>query len=135
MTYRVSGKDAVMKLFLILLALCLLFVMTGCEGQIEITLDPTQLGLLGESVNYVFDYPYGCLEQQSSRIMPLVFFGKYLDTFGLENKVSNPDLFVKTWFGMISKEQHNDGSFPYWPGEKYDSPFVSLRFAHLYQLR
>lgn len=33
MTYRVSGKDAVMKLFLILLALCLLFVMTGCEGK------------------------------------------------------------------------------------------------------
>ncbi|MBR5932810.1 MAG: hypothetical protein IK002_02375 [Treponema sp.] len=111
-----------------------LIVPPGCEGQIEITLDPTQLGLLGESVNYVFDYPYGCLEQQSSRIMPLVIFGKYLDTFGLENKVSNPDLFVKTWFGMISKEQHDDGSFPYWPGEKYDSPFVSLRFAHLYQL-
>ena len=33
MTCCVSGKDAVMKLFLILLALCLLFVMTGCEGK------------------------------------------------------------------------------------------------------
>lgn len=33
MTYRVSGKDAVMKLFLILLAIVLLFVVAGCEGK------------------------------------------------------------------------------------------------------
>ena len=33
MTCRVSGKDAVMKLFLILLAIGLLFVVTGCGGK------------------------------------------------------------------------------------------------------
>ena len=33
MTCRVSGKDAVMKLFLILLAIVLLFVVAGCEGK------------------------------------------------------------------------------------------------------
>lgn len=33
MTCRMSGKDAVMKLFLILLAIVLLFVVAGCEGK------------------------------------------------------------------------------------------------------
>ena len=33
MTCRVSGEDAVMKLFLILLAIVLLFVVAGCEGK------------------------------------------------------------------------------------------------------
>ena len=33
MTCRVSGEDAVMKLFLILLAIGLLFVVTGCGGK------------------------------------------------------------------------------------------------------
>lgn len=111
-----------------------IIVLPSGDGLIEITLDPSQLGLLGESVNYVFDYPYGCLEQQSARILPLVIFGDYIDTFGLENKVTDVRKFVKTWFSEVKNEQHTSGGFPYWPGRTYDSPYVSLRFAHLYAL-
>lgn len=103
-------------------------------GELEITLDPSQLGLLSSSVKYVFDYPYGCLEQQSSRILPLVIFGDYIDVFGLKSSVDNPRKVVTNWFASVKNEQHYDGSFPYWEGSSYASAFVSLRFAHIYQL-
>lgn len=103
-------------------------------GDLEITLDPSQIGLMGSSVKYVFDYPYGCLEQQSSRIWPLIIFADYIDTLGLKSKVSDPRNVVKKWLATVKKEQHSNGAFPYWPGSSYDSPYVSLRFLHMYKL-
>ena len=108
-----------------------------CEngmGDLEITIDPSQVGLMGSSVKYVFDYPYGCLEQQSSKIWPLIIFGDYIDTFGLKSKVQDPRKVVTSWFASVQKEQHKNGAFPYWPGSVYDSPYVSLRFLHMYKL-
>ena len=108
-----------------------------CEdgmGEIEITLDPTQIGLMGSSVRYVFDYPYGCLEQQSSKMWPLITFGDYIDTFGLKSKVDDPRKVVTSWFATVKKEQHGNGAFPYWPGSTYDNYYVSLRFLHMYKL-
>ena len=114
-----------------------ILIPSWCEdgnGKIEITLDPSQLGLMGSSVRYVFDYPYGCLEQQSSKIWPMIIFGDYIDVFGLKSKVDDPRKVVKNWFASIKKEQHENGAFPYWPGSSWDSMYVSLRFAHMYQL-
>lgn len=114
-----------------------IIIPSWCEdgmGEIEITLDPTQLGLMSSAVKYVFDYPYGCLEQQSSRIWPMIIFGDYIDVFGLNSKVQDPRKVVKSWFNSIKKEQHTTGGFGYWPGSSYDSFFVSLRFLHMYKL-
>lgn len=104
------------------------------RGELQITLDPTQLGALGSSVRYVFDYPYGCLEQQSSRIWPMLIFGDYIDVFGLKSKVDDPRKVITSWFASVKDEQKSSGGFPYWPGGKYESEFVSIRFAHMYKL-
>ncbi|MGN0739368.1 MAG: MG2 domain-containing protein [Treponema sp.] len=114
-----------------------IFIPGWCEdgvGELEITLDPSQIGLMGSSVRYVFDYPYGCLEQQSSKIWPMIIFGDYIDVFGLKSNVDDPRQVVKNWFASVKKEQHANGSFPYWPGSSWDNEYVSLRFAHMYQL-
>lgn len=104
------------------------------RGELTITLDPTQLGLLGSSVKYVFDYPYGCLEQQSSRIWPLLAFTDYIDVFGLKSKVEDPRKTIKLWFASVKDNQLSCGGIPYWPNGIYPSAFVSLRFAHMYKL-
>ena len=104
------------------------------RGELTITLDPTQLGLLSSSVKYVFDYPYGCLEQQSSRIWPLLSFSDYIDVFGLKSKVEDPRKTIKLWFASVKDNQLSDGGIPYWPNGQYSSAYVSLRFAHMYKL-
>ncbi|MBQ0050474.1 MAG: alpha-2-macroglobulin [Treponema sp.] len=104
-------------------------------GEVKVTLDATQLGLLGTSVNYLFDYPYGCMEQQSSRILPLVSFGDYIKVFGMDNKVSSPKSVVKQYFKKWKDIQHKNGGFPYWPTDTdHESFYVSLRIAHIYAL-
>lgn len=101
------------------------------QGELSITLDATRLGMLGSSVNYLFDYPYGCLEQQSSRVLPLVIFENYIDVFGLDSKVKDIHKLVTTYANSWAKCQFEDGSFPYWPDSAYTSDYVTLRIAHI----
>ncbi len=104
------------------------------RGDLSFTIDATRLGMLGSSVNYLFDYPYGCLEQQSSRILPLIAFGEYIDVFGLDSKIADTEKLVKSYIKSWGVNQLTDGSFPYWPGSEYSSPYVSLRMAYIYAL-
>lgn len=104
------------------------------RGDLAFTLDATRLGVLGSSVNYLFDYPYGCLEQQSSRILPLVSFDKYIDIFGLDSKVGSIKDCVKSWTIKWKDYQHSDGGFGYWPESVYSSDFVSMRILYVYAL-
>lgn len=104
------------------------------RGDLTFTLDATRLGVLGSSVNYLFDYPYGCLEQQSSRILPLVSFGDYIDVFGMDSKVTDIKTCVTSWTKKWKDYQHADGGFGYWPDSKYSSDFVSMRILYIYAL-
>ena len=105
------------------------------RGDLTFTLDSTRLGVLGSSVNYLFDYPYGCLEQQSSRVLPLIVFADYIDVFGLNSKVSSPKSCVISYTKKWKEYQHANGGFPYWPDNRRDeSYYVSLRLAHIYAL-
>ncbi|GHV20296.1 hypothetical protein FACS189494_03780 [Spirochaetia bacterium] len=100
-------------------------------GSLKITLDATRLSLLESSINYLFHYPYGCMEQRSAAIWPLVTFGEYLDDFDLKNEVSDPKKVVENEIKSWAKVQLPSGGFPYWPsGLKADS-YVSLRIAHI----
>jgi len=102
------------------------------QGALNFTVDATRLGMLGSGVNYLFRYPYGCLEQQSSRILPLIIFEDYIDVFGLESEVNNPSKLVKSYMKQWGKIQLSDGGFPYWPTSGNSSFYVSLRIAHIY---
>jgi uncharacterized protein YfaS (alpha-2-macroglobulin family) len=103
-------------------------------GSLSVTLDATRLSLLESAVDYLFHYPYGCMEQRSSAVMPLVLFGEYLDVFGLKSSVSDPRAVVaaeiKSWVAV----QRPDGGFPYWPSGTYSNTYVSLRIAHIYAI-
>ena len=104
------------------------------RGDLTFTIDATRLGMLGGAVNYLFDYPYGCLEQQSSRVLPLIAFDVYIDIFGLDSKIADINKCVKSYISSWGKYQLDDGGFPYWPGGGYASLYVSLRIAHIYAL-
>lgn len=101
------------------------------RGNLTVQLDPSRLGVLKEAVNYVFRYPYGCLEQRSSAILPLIYFGDYIKAFGLENEVSKPKKVVEKELKYWASLQKADGGFPYWPNDPKASFAVSLRVGEV----
>jgi len=100
-------------------------------GSLSVTLDATRLSLLDSAITYLFRYPYGCMEQRSAAIMPLVVFGEYLDALGLKSEVSNPRQVVENELKSWAKVQLPDGGFPYWPSGTEANFYVSLRIAHI----
>ena len=74
------------------------------------------------------------MEQQSSRILPLVIFEEYIDVFGLEkdHHIGDVRTLVKSYFKKWKNVQHANGGFPYWPDDsRFESFYVSLRLAHI----
>ena len=100
-------------------------------GSLSLTLDSSGLGALSSAIDYVFDYPFLCMEQQSARILPLVLFENYIDVFSLKSKVPNVRHTVKKTMAAWAREQTSEGGFPYWPGGWYTDFYVSLRIAHI----
>ena len=101
------------------------------KGNLSVTLDPSRLGVLKEAVNYLFHYPYGCMEQRSAAILPLVYFGDYIKVFGLDSEVSKPIKVIEKELKDWGKVQKSDGGFPYWPNGNYASFPVSLRIGEI----
>ncbi|MGP1577587.1 MAG: MG2 domain-containing protein [Treponema sp.] len=124
---RIIGKDEQMYVEGVILP-------SGADrntGSLAVTLDSSGLGSLSAAIDYVFEYPFLCMEQQSARILPLVLFEKYIDVFSLKSKVSDVHATVSKTFAAWAKEQHQDGGFPYWPGGGESDFYVSLRIAHI----
>jgi len=100
-------------------------------GNLTLILDATRLSLLDSAINYLFRYPYGCLEQRSSAIMPLVVFGEYLDALSIKSEVANPRRVIENELRSWANIQLSNGGFPYWPTSTTSDLYVSLRIAHV----
>ncbi|MDR2314526.1 MAG: alpha-2-macroglobulin [Spirochaetaceae bacterium] len=105
-------------------------------GDLTLSLDATRLGLLDSAISYLFRYPYGCLEQRSAAILPLIIFGDYIDAFNLRTEVGNPKQVVENELKSWARVQNSDGGFPYWPNSPTagSNLYVSLRIAHILAL-
>lgn len=107
------------------------------SGSFYIQLDSTRLGVLREAVDYVFHYPYGCMEQRTAAVLPLVSFGKYIKIFGLQSEVQNPAETAQKEIASWAQIQNSDGGFPYWTESTWgrqSSLYVSLRVAEILHL-
>jgi hypothetical protein len=103
---------------------------TDGRGDLTVTLDATRVGNLSQAFDYTFLYPYGCLEQRSSRVLPLIVFGDYIKAFGIASQVVDPRATVQNELAYILKNQNPDGGFPVWPGGNTNY-YVSIRVAHI----
>ncbi|MEW5817340.1 MAG: alpha-2-macroglobulin family protein, partial [Spirochaetota bacterium] len=100
-------------------------------GSLALTLNATRLASLKESINFLFTYPYGCFEQRTAQLLPLVLFGDYIQAFELDSEVKDVHQSVKSELAYWLKFQKSDGGFPFWPEGASSSYYVSLRVAHL----
>ena len=87
-----------------------------------------------DAVTYLLDYPYGCLEQRTARLLPLIAFGDHLAAFELETPIADIDKLIETELEALFKNALVSGAYPYWPGSRQPSYFVTVRAAHIIAL-
>lgn len=87
------------------------------QGGLELSLASTALGGMSDAAEMLVDYPYGCLEQRSSRLVPFVALKSVLDQFGEQwLGARDPQAVVAETVAAIGGMQRPDGGFGYWPG-------------------
>jgi uncharacterized protein YfaS (alpha-2-macroglobulin family) len=84
------------------------------KGGLEVSLASTVLVGIEDGMEQLIQYPYGCLEQVSSRLLPLIAASVFEDRFDLDLKKDTRSL-IRTGLGKLLAMQRSDGGFGYWP--------------------
>lgn len=83
------------------------------------------------NIQYLLQYPYGCIEQTTSRVMPLLYYNDLI-------KVADPalyggkaaDYFIQEGIIRINSMMLPDYSFAYWPGGTYGNHWSTIYASH-----
>jgi alpha-2-macroglobulin len=89
----------------------------GIKGSNKAILEVSRLFPLnlGERLNYLIHYPYGCIEQTTSSVFPQVYLPKIMDLSKAKQQEVQKN--VEAGISRLRTFQTSDGGFAYWPGE------------------
>ncbi|NCU32385.1 MAG: hypothetical protein EOM23_05530, partial [Candidatus Moranbacteria bacterium] len=84
------------------------------KAQISLSLSSTMLGQLSSSMKYLINYPYGCIEQITSRFAPVIISKENSELF--KDSIGQKDLddFMKVGIEQLSALQGDDGGWGWW---------------------
>ncbi len=123
-------------------------------GGLTVSMSSTSLGNFAQGFQQLIEYPYGCLEQQSSRLVPFVALREISGQFGVPwpgadkkkleetaetaaflrtylfpslevTEQKDPDKVIASTVRSILALQDGDGSFRYWPSSYCSSSWSS----------
>lgn len=93
-------------------------------GGVSVSASSSLLGGLEDAVDSLLTYPYGCVEQTSSRLLPIVALLALHKEYplGLDE---DPAVFVREGVARLLSMQTGEGGFTYWPGGQVVHPYAS----------
>ncbi|HET7500138.1 MAG TPA: alpha-2-macroglobulin family protein, partial [Kofleriaceae bacterium] len=107
-------------------------------GSVElvVSVDPDGLAGLESGLAELIHYPYGCLEQTTSQVIPMVAVRELAETLAIDG-LTGPalDRFVKAGLTKIGRHQTPYGGFSLWPGGDPETYYTAYALWGLYLAR
>jgi len=105
------------------------------QSEIELTVGANPLLRLQKALEYVVGYPYGCIEQTTSRLMPMYLLRKA----GALTRMTLPegstlDEYVQAGISRLFSMQTPSGGLGFWPGANDPYPYGSVYALHFLTL-
>ena len=97
----------------------------------ELRVSPLPLVQFSGKLRYLLQYPYGCVEQTTSSVFPLIYFSdlaKELDPTLFAK--SDPAVFVQEGIRRLATMQLYNGGFAMWPDSDTLHPWGSIYATH-----
>jgi uncharacterized protein YfaS (alpha-2-macroglobulin family) len=100
-------------------------------GEYSLSLAPLPAMKFSGGLKYLLGYPYGCIEQTTSKLFPLLYFDDLA-------RIVEPDLlgadrskkYLVEGIEKIQSMQLRDGSFSFWPGSDRSYDWGSVYATH-----
>ncbi|NML36721.1 hypothetical protein HHL17_05870 [Chitinophaga sp. G-6-1-13] len=83
------------------------------SGVLEVSTIPALN--LGKRLQFLIDYPHGCIEQTTSGVFPQLVLNQLMDL--KESQLAEIDRNVKAGVNRLKGFQTSDGGLAYWPGQ------------------
>jgi alpha-2-macroglobulin len=90
--------------------------------EVEVMVSSSSLSELKDSVQYLMEYPNGCIEQTTSTAYPLVVLKDLLPEMGVTVNEADLKKFSEAGVKRLLSFQTTSGGLSYWPGS--DSPHI-----------
>ena len=106
------------------------FETLGMTGTNSATLEVSSIPPinLGQRLQYLLQYPHGCIEQTTSSAFPQLYVSRLLDV----NKAtkSKTDKNIMATLDRLKQFQTSSGGFGYWPGDRHASAWGTTYAGH-----
>lgn len=101
---------------------------SGITGSNKVTFEVSQILPIGlnKRLDYLIQYPHGCIEQTTSSVFPQLFLTQMMELEQKEKNRINSN--IKDGIKRIASFQTSDGGFAYWPGN-YESDEWGTSYA------
>ena len=102
----------------------------GVNGTNKATIEFSSIPSMGleKRLDYLIQYPHGCIEQTTSSVFPQLYVMNLMDLN--ETQKQSISKHVKAGLKRLQQFQTSNGGFAYWPGESYDSEWGSNYAGH-----
>jgi uncharacterized protein YfaS (alpha-2-macroglobulin family) len=91
-------------------------------GGLTVDVSATALVGMGSAVDYLLDYPHGCLEQVGSRTRVAMLAQVLREKAGIETSPKELDEYVRVGLSELKRFETPSGGFSYWPGGEASGP-------------
>ncbi len=98
------------------------------EGGLSVRTNPSLLRDLDGAARSLIEYPYGCVEQTSSRLVPLAALGDigpFLPPTAAGASQKPVESYVEAGIERLATMQTEGGGFAYWPGGRTPNVYAS----------
>jgi hypothetical protein len=100
------------------------------RAQVDVTVSANPQFRLQEALKYVVRYPYGCIEQTTSRLMPMYLLKQNAGLMEMAlGKEQTLDSYIQSGIDRLFAMQTESGGLGFWPGA--ESPY---RYGSVYAL-
>ncbi|HSK01834.1 MAG TPA: MG2 domain-containing protein [Kofleriaceae bacterium] len=87
------------------------------SAEVVVSVDPDGLAGIEEGLRDLIGYPYGCLEQTTSKVIPMIAVRDLAESLGIDGLTGDKlESFVKAGLAKIGRHQTAYGGFSLWPG-------------------
>ena len=103
--------------------------------ELELTVGASPLLQLQDALGYVVRYPYGCVEQVTSRLMPMYLL-RQNETLTTDVLTEHLDIenYLQAGIDRLFSMQTPSGGLGYWPGAQTPYPYGSVYALHFLTL-
>jgi len=105
------------------------------EAELELVASASPFLRLQESMRYLVHYPYGCVEQTTSTLMPMYLLRQVWEVTGKMAAMDKPiDSYIQSGINRLFSMQTANGGFAAWPGGTTTYDYGSVYAFHFLTL-